>query len=59
MGLGSMLGMSEEEPDEEREAALAAVKRFRKAESDEEALEAFMALCDYAKGAHGAPEDED
>lgn len=40
------------EEDEDRAAAKEAVKRFREAKNDEVALEAFLALCRYAKQAH-------
>lgn len=59
-GLSIMLGLPDEEGggDTERDAALAAVKRFRSAKSDEEALEAFEALCSYAKAASAPADDE-
>jgi hypothetical protein len=64
-GLSRMLGMSssssedEEGGDAEREAAKAALKRFRSTKDDDEALEAFMSLCRYAKGSMGGGETSD
>lgn len=54
-GFSVILGMddAEGEEDSEREAAKAALKRFRSSKDDDEALEAFLSLCQYAKGEMG------
>lgn len=57
-GFSILLGgepMDDEDP--EREAAKAALKRFRGADVDV-ALEAFLSLCEYAKGMHGDEKDK-
>jgi hypothetical protein len=51
--LGGGHPMGPEPADDDRDAALEAMRRFREAKDDETALEAFTVLCRYAKGAHG------